>query len=140
MSVKITSESWHASDTGNATELLVLLALADNADTQSREAWPSVAYLAGKTKTSERAVQRALRGLKQRGQITAAAEANSRHRAVTYRVHPRPAKTQGRQIGTGATSGTLTVPPVAPEPSRTVKNNNGSRAQTSSKDKESAHG
>lgn len=62
MSHAIQTEVWRHSQHGGA-ELLLLLALADNADEVSRKCWPGVTYLAAKTRLSERTVQRLLRKL-----------------------------------------------------------------------------
>ncbi|WP_461119562.1 helix-turn-helix domain-containing protein [Saccharothrix stipae] len=51
------------------TDLLLLLAIADAADDQGRNAWPSVADLARKTRLDERTVQRRLKRLHGRGDI-----------------------------------------------------------------------
>ena len=49
------------------SELLLLLAIADHADDQGRNAWPSVARLADRTRVDRRTIQRLLRRLAQQG-------------------------------------------------------------------------
>src|SRR5581483_10323809 len=58
----VQNDVWNESAHGGNT-LLTLVKLADNADDESREAWPSVALLTEKTRASRRTVQRALREL-----------------------------------------------------------------------------
>jgi hypothetical protein len=55
MSDKIAQEVWEYSRTKGTTKL-VLLVLADNANTETREAWPSRGYLAQRCNCSERHV------------------------------------------------------------------------------------
>src|SRR5581483_6166323 len=64
----VQNDVWNESAHGGNT-LLTLVKLADNADDESREAWPSVALLTEKTRASRRTVQRALREL-QAGGVT----------------------------------------------------------------------
>ena len=60
---------WHNSPAAGA-ELLVLLAVADSAEDDGTNAWPSVATLAAKVRMSDRTVQRHLHALERTGQIT----------------------------------------------------------------------
>lgn len=102
MSVKISAEAWHESG-ASGTALLVLLALADNADTDTRKAWPGLDYLARKTRTSRDTVRRALRSLEKSGDVTLV-EAGSGRKSSLWLVHP----------GRGAeSSGGSNLPPVA---------------------------
>lgn len=96
MAIHIVSEVWeHSESTGSAR--LVLLALADNADRTTREAWPSVRDLARRTHASERSVQRALRELAVLGEIESVAAGGFPRRPTRYRVlKPR----SGRQAVT----------------------------------------
>ncbi|XVS67851.1 helix-turn-helix domain-containing protein [Actinosynnema sp. CA-299493] len=57
----------HAEAAG--TDLLLLLAIADSADDQGRNAWPSIADLSRKTRLDERTVQRRLKRLHDQGRI-----------------------------------------------------------------------
>jgi DNA-binding transcriptional ArsR family regulator len=127
VSIRVTVDVWeHSRAAGN--ELLVLLRLADAANEESREAWPSVGNIAARTKLSERTVQRALRSLAEAGEIEVVEEGgrSSRgYRATVYRVLCQ----QGRQVvtdvagatpeaGRGDSAGTAGVTPVSPQPSK----------------------
>ena len=68
MSVKAISAVWdYSAASGNA--LLLLLAIADSADHDGTNAWPSVATLAKKTRLSDRTVQRRVRDLVTLGEL-----------------------------------------------------------------------
>lgn len=69
MSVKVSSDVWRFFR-GSGNELIVMLALADNADEEHRQAWPSTKYLAVKTRLSQLTVKRILTRLEERGDIT----------------------------------------------------------------------
>ena len=66
MSVAVSSWVWKHSKTGGGDRLL-LLAIADCADDDGDNAWPSVATLASKTQTSDRTVQRGIERLEREG-------------------------------------------------------------------------
>lgn len=70
MSVALMQEVWwhHLGLSGG--KLLLMLALADNADEVSRACWPSVPYLARKTRMSDRQVYRLLLTLEREGRIS----------------------------------------------------------------------
>lgn len=68
MSQKLSSLVWENSQ-HKGTELLVLLAIADNADTATCQAYPSIGYLAGKARLSKRAIQYAIRALIESGEL-----------------------------------------------------------------------
>lgn len=69
MSIEISHHVWkHSSHKGS--ELLILLAIADNADTETKLAHPGIPYLAKKSRLSERAVQYAIRKLTDSGEVT----------------------------------------------------------------------
>lgn len=97
-------------------EKLVLLALADQANDQGTQCWPSVATIAKRSGQGERTVRRALSDLETKGHLT------RDHRDGTstqYRVHPC-------QIGTPDKTAPLpkttdTPAKLAPKPSRTIK-------------------
>jgi hypothetical protein len=83
MSVKVMTWVWeHSPVAGN--ERLVLLAVADSAD-DGRNAWPSVATLARKTRLDPRTVQRVVRRLRDGGHL-AVATAAGRGGANVYAV------------------------------------------------------
>lgn len=114
MSVAVTSWVWKYS-TASATELLVMLALADQADDDGMS-WPSIAYLARKTRVHQDTVRRALRDLIRDGQISR--EERIGHSNV-YRVlmqHP-PAICTPPQI-TGGSIAPPTPLQSAPPPPR----------------------
>jgi len=68
VSVFWTNSVWTHSRVSGAA-LLVLLALADHAQDETGEAWPSIAHLSRKTRMNQRRVQRCLRRLEQLGEI-----------------------------------------------------------------------
>lgn len=84
MSVHVTSWCWKSSAASGST-LLVALALADQADDDGL-CWPSVKYLATKTRMSERAVQDRVRALVDAGEVTRLPRAGrSNHYRFTFR-------------------------------------------------------
>ena len=98
-----------------AGEKLVLLALADQANDEGRQCWPSVATIAKRSGQGERTVRRILRALEKKGHLTA------KHRdgaSSQYHVHPG-------QNGTPAKSAPLpnktdTPAKMAPKTPRTI--------------------
>lgn len=62
MSVRVTADVWECSKQ-SGSKLLVLLAIADNADTETRKAFPGIEYLAKKTRMSKRQVRRLIKEL-----------------------------------------------------------------------------
>ena len=68
---------------------LVLLVLADKADEDGTNAWPSVATIAAESRLSERQAQRCLRNLEQTGQVVRHGRhrnGNQRHGTYVYDV------------------------------------------------------
>lgn len=139
MSIHIIGEVWdHSRSRGTAR--LVLLALADNADRQTRIAWPGVEDLAKRTRVSERSVQRALRALEGLREIELI-EAGRPGQRARYRVIP-----EGRQTDAltppksdtggeeGRHRGLRMVSPVSPVPSEP------SREPVSARDKRPMQG
>jgi hypothetical protein len=109
-------------------QLLVLLALADNADEDTRSAWPSVKTLARKTVLSERQVQHCLRSLAEKKIIDIEPNAGPAGTNV-YRVR-KPSEWGGEKTAGGElhfTGGVNSTSPggvnsTSPEPSyRTIK-------------------
>lgn len=117
---------------------LVLLAIADNANDQGANAWPSVATIAGKAKVSERTVQRCVKSLQLLGELEVVI-GGGRHNVNIYTVlmngrqdvtpsesHPvnvtpivdRERVTTSQERVSGSPE---TVTPVSPEPSLTIK-------------------
>lgn len=84
MSIKVMSEVWeHSKATSGA--LLVLLAIADNANEQGI-AWPSLMTLARKSRLSERQVRRQLRQLEESGELETHVGGGDHFSTSTYRV------------------------------------------------------
>lgn len=83
MSVRAIAEVWNREVP--TSHLLTALALADHADHEGRNAFPSVRLLAWKTGQSRRTVQRHLRALEASGFIEAAGYPKGGHgRATRY--------------------------------------------------------
>lgn len=74
MSVKAMQWVWEHSRSGGNLRL-VLLAIADSADHDGDNAWPSVATIAAKCSLSERTVQRAIQVLEEMGELVVARQA-----------------------------------------------------------------
>lgn len=106
MSVKVMTWVWeHSPVAGN--ERLVLLAIADCADDEGRNAWPSMRTLAHKTRLDVRTVQRIVRRLQQGGHI-AVFPAAGRGGANVYTVLMRSVDIAGdAAVETAATPGKL---------------------------------
>lgn len=83
MSVLLMAQVWQL-DLGHP-EQSVLLALADHADDDGRDVYPSLAYVAWKTGYSERQVRRVVGALRDSGVLELVQEA-SQHRANEYRI------------------------------------------------------
>jgi hypothetical protein len=119
VSIEVLSAVWKRS-TQEGKCLLVLLALADNADEDRWLAWPSVATLAKKARMSERSVQRALRSLEDAGEIVLVREGgrvDGKYRSAVYRVLPQGRQPVAPDSTTGVSGGASGVPTVSPEPS-----------------------
>ena len=70
---------------GSSTEKAVLSCLAEHSNPDGEMAFPSVGRIAQETEFSERAIQLALKALKQKGLIEQTARAGH-HRPATYRI------------------------------------------------------
>lgn len=68
MSIRTSDDVWKFSQ-AKGSDLLVLLAIADNADEETREAYPSLAHIAKKTRLSARAVNYCLARLMELGEL-----------------------------------------------------------------------
>ena len=66
MSIRMMNDVWKYAP-AKGSELLLLLAIADFADDDGRNAWPSMSTLAKKTRLSERAVRYIIKELEERG-------------------------------------------------------------------------
>lgn len=122
MSVRVISWVWERSR-AEGTDRLVLLAIADSANDDGGNAWPSVATLAGKAKVSERTVQRSIRALVLLGEVSVDQNAGWHGTNVyTVRTDPRlddtpdsPSPRQSARATRGARKGDR-------DDTRTVKN------------------
>jgi hypothetical protein len=88
MSIRVIQDVWDHSQARDGA-LLVLLAIADSADPETREAWPTVKFLAAKCRLSERAVSYATKKLVSIGEIEVlerGGRQGPRGRANRYRV------------------------------------------------------
>lgn len=116
-------------------ELLTALAYADHAHDDGTSVRPSVAYIARKTRQSERTVQRYLTQMRESGWLLTVRHADGgRGRATEYRINPlwitNPVKltpfaeNQTERVTTDAQKGDTgrmkRVTPVSPQPSLTV--------------------
>lgn len=82
------SACWERYPNGGG-ELLLALALADHADDNGENVYPSVASLMGKTRQSKRTVQYQLRKMEEAGWLQLVAhEGGGRGRAREYRINP----------------------------------------------------
>ena len=110
MAIKIQTEIWELS-AAKGTDLLVFLAIGDNADLETRTAFPTVAYLAAKCRISERAVQKCISNLKAIGelQVEATFGPTGRQRRNTYTIAP-PAF-----LGRGEHTSPLNLPEPEPQ-------------------------
>lgn len=68
MSISVMADVW-ANSKSKGSSLLVLLAIADHAQDKTRDAWPSVEYLAKKSRLSVRSVQYIIRQLEKLGEL-----------------------------------------------------------------------
>lgn len=93
MSVRVMAWVWDQSES-EGNDRLVLLAIADCASDDGGNAYPSVATLVRKTKTSERTVQRAIKSVVQLGELTVFPQSGPKG-CNRYRVNMTP-----RQIDT----------------------------------------
>lgn len=96
-------------------EKLVLLSLADQANDDGRQCWPSVETIAERSGQGIRTVRRALSSLEEKGHLT------RKHREGTstqYHVHPCQNGTPAKSAPLPKT--TMTPANLAPKPSRTT--------------------
>jgi helix-turn-helix protein len=83
MSVKVTTWVYEHSRASGG-DLLVLLILADHADDESWQCWPSIERIAALARMSERGVRYCLRSLEGLGEVLT--ERPNRNRSNTYRI------------------------------------------------------
>lgn len=132
MSIKVMNWVWDRSPT-KGTELLMLLAIADNAADDGSNAFPSVSTLARKTRLDERTVQRIVRKLARQDQLLV--EERGGREANRYTIpmreevstppadrHPRQGAAGGMDATPGAAQLRHPTPGTAtpPEPPGTV--------------------
>jgi hypothetical protein len=119
MAVKMTSAIWEYSQ-AKGSELLVMLAIADNADDHGK-AYPSIQYIAKKTRLTARNVQLLLRKLEKLGELSVAV-GDGPHGCNLYRVKTfqgvKSSATEGvKSSARGVKSSALLQPQISPEPS-----------------------
>lgn len=111
MSVRVMAEVWSRLDCGGS-ELLLALALADYANDDGENVYPSVATLARKTRQSVRTVQRQLADFRRCGWLLVDAldvAEGGRGRSARYQINPhwlKGDKLSGVPRGRGDTHGT----------------------------------
>lgn len=138
MSIKVMEWVWNHSSARDG-QLLVLLAIADNANHEGDNAFPSIAELSRKSRLSQRGVRYALRGLEEAGCILTSSQTGpggcNRYRVVMdpASIAAPPADIAGGQVlqggnlqqqgGQSATAGVSQIAPVTVlEPSTNPKN------------------
>lgn len=135
MSIKISSLVWEHYPAGGS-ELLTALAYADHAHDDGTNIRPSVAYIAKKTRQSERSVRRYLAQMRESEWLLTVRHGNGgRGFATEYRVNPlwitNPDKlspfapvaseTLTNQVEKGDNRGSKRVTPMSAQPPRTIK-------------------
>lgn len=103
MSVKAMSWVWeHSASDGN--DRLVLLAIADRATDDGRDAWPNQEEISRKTKLARRTVQRCIVSLEQLGELDVQREVGNtnRYRIVFDAEERRANRENQRQIDAGS--------------------------------------
>lgn len=140
MSIKIMNEVWTKSKM-DGTALLLLLALADNANDDGH-CWPSTHYLAEKIRVSKRSVIRLVKKIEAAGELKVKREKghSNRYQIVVTECHQCQNVTGDTHDTTvvtnwhhsGDTHDTTVVTPVSP---RTVKNHQRTVREPSSKKK-----
>lgn len=94
---------------------LVLIVLADHANSDGRNAWPSVPRIAHEARCSQSSVHRVLRELEASGEIVR--EGIGPHGCVQYRVTMTPPTIGGVRPSEGSDPESATPPTIGPEPS-----------------------
>lgn len=99
MSIKVMTWVWdHAPVAG--TELLLMLAIADQADDHGRNAWPSVQTLAQRTRLDQRTVQRVVKRLVAGGTLVVHSGGGRRSNRYEIPMSAPPAERHPRQVAT----------------------------------------
>lgn len=99
MSIKVMTWIWDNAP-ASGTELLMLLAIADHADDRGRNAWPSRATLARKTRLDERTVRRVTKRLEDSGQVVVE-RGSGRSHSNLYTIVMTPAQPVDNPIESG---------------------------------------
>jgi hypothetical protein len=110
VSVRVTTWVWENSP-ASGTELLILLALADQSDDDGL-CWPSIAYIARKTRLHEDTVNRNLRSLIDRGEVSREERPG---RSNLLRIIRTPLQETGGSSSGGFSSGGSSAPPTPPQ-------------------------
>lgn len=97
MSVRVMAEVWDCADLTDPTQVAVMQRLANHADDNGRNCFPSIAHLALKTRYSERTVQRVIAQLEAAGFI-AVERGSGRGNESNYTINVE--KLKGRQHDT----------------------------------------
>lgn len=118
MSVRIMADVW-ASSAAKGNDRLVLLALADHANDEDRQCWPSLTHVAKKCQLSRTTVRRCVYRLAIRGELRLVILGSGRS-ASRYEIwDPTKPRIEGCQIETSQIETSQIeppgVPPVAPQ-------------------------
>lgn len=108
MSIKVMTWVWDHSPT-KGTELLMLLAIADNASDDGSNAYPSIRTLANKTRLDSRTVQRIIRKLVDQDQLLVEERGgrhSNRYTVLMRELSTAPADCHPRQNATGGIGAT----------------------------------
>lgn len=116
MSVYISAAVWK-NPSIRGSQKLVLLKLADSADDQGMNAWPSAETIARECGLGVRTVYRILDGLEKAGHLVLQHPANTVHPSATYQVIPDPCQTGNGEKLAPLPSETPTPATVATDPS-----------------------
>lgn len=121
------SAVWESAPVDSASELLVLLTIADHADDDGENAYPGIARIAHRCRLSERRVQQIIKLLEERGLVMVEKQAGgslglrSDRRPNRYAVTINGVKHTSPRSGDGVKSGVGTpvhgVKPTSPDPS-----------------------
>lgn len=139
MSIKLMSQVWERDFPGDVK--LVLLAMADHADDDGDNIFPSVARIAAKCNVSERTVQRHLAKLREQGVLEVQRPGSGRGNPTKYRINLKGVRlspffgervTSAPEKGdTGDVKGDTALSPESSEPSSTESSAPSSRSEKS---------
>lgn len=87
MSIKLMTQVWEIDDPElNGARLLTLLSLADHADDEGGNCYPSIPRIAKRARVSDRQAKRVIQWLEERGYIQIAEKGNGRGHSTRYRI------------------------------------------------------